>query len=73
MSGGPIMEKQRNYAYSLLKNGGYSTYNVRTLERDAEDMPHIDLGDSNESVWNWLAMLDVDEASEVITWLQEHQ
>jgi hypothetical protein len=68
-------DKQRGYAYNLLKEGGFPTSNMRALQRADDDVPHVyDLNDDERtSVWDWLGELDVKWASEVIEYLKEHQ
>jgi hypothetical protein len=70
-----ISDKQRSYAWSLMKNGGYNTFKMRALQRESDEMPHVFDGDAEDdtSVWDWLSSLPMAWASELIDWLKEHQ
>lgn len=67
-------DKQRGYAYNLLKEGGFPTFGMRQLQRIDDDIPHVfDLCEDDTSVWDWLGELSTPWASEVIEYLKEHQ
>lgn len=70
----PITEKQRSYIYRLLKDGSFSTFRMQQLRNDDSDIPHVhDYGEWDTQVWEWIGMLDIEQASSVIKYLQEHQ
>lgn len=65
-------DAQRRAIWRLLKELGWSTYQVWTLGRDA-DIPHLDISTRETKVWDWAGELNKAQAMEVIDFMQAYQ
>ena len=66
-----ITEKQRNYAFALLKNHDLWQTRIEDLDDGIPCLDYYLERTPQMKTWDWLSGLDMDEAKELIEYLAE--